>query len=177
MRSNVGNEEDPEEAKSSSIASASKASAPTASKTAQATASPTESLDKAGTTTRSPSLPSQTLTVLAGKTVTLIPTTSGTTDAAEEKKGPNKVGIAVGVVVGVLVLAGAAGAFYFWYRKTRRNELEEEYKRQAAIAAFVAPSNDASSYDTRLDTAALRRMSDGSIADNQDYSRRILKVS
>ena len=116
------------------------------------------------------------MTVLAGKTVTLIPTTSET-NATEEKKGPNKVGIAVGVVVGVLVLAAAAGAFYFWYRKTRRNELEEEYKRQAAIAAFVAPSNDASSYDTRLDTAALRRMSDGSIADNQDYSRRILKVS
>lgn len=116
------------------------------------------------------------MTVLAGKTVTLMPTNTQA-EATEEKKGPNKVGIAVGVVVGVLVLAGAAGAFYFWYRKTRRNELEEEYKRQAAIAAFVAPSTETSSYDTRLDTAALRRMSDGSIADNQDYSRRILKVS
>ena len=176
MRSNVGNEPDPEEAKSSSIASASKASASAASKTAQPTASPTESLDKAGTATRSPSVSSQTLTVLAGQTITVAPLASET-DATPEKKGPNKVGIAVGVVVGVLVLAGAAGAFYFWYRKTRRNELEEEYKRQAAIAAFVAPSTEASSYDTRLDTAALRRMSDGSIADNQDYSRRILKVS
>ena len=116
--------------------------------------------------------------MLAGKTVFITPssTAPAETPKEEESKGPNKVGIAVGVVVGVLVLAAAGGAFYFWHRKTRRNELEEEYKRQAAIAAFVAPSTETSSYDTRLDTAALRRMSDGSIADNQDYSRRILKV-
>ena len=116
--------------------------------------------------------------MLAGKTVFITPssTAPAETPKEEESKGPNKVGIAVGVVVGVLVLAAAGGAFYFWHRKTRRSELEEEYKRQAAIAAFVAPSTETSSYDTRLDTAALRRMSDGSIADNQDYSRRILKV-
>lgn len=114
--------------------------------------------------------------MLAGNTIFITPTSTAPAAPKEENKGPNKVGIAVGVVVGVLVLAAAAGGFYFWHRKTRRNELEEEYKRQAAIAAFVAPSTETSSYDTRLDTAALRRMSDGSIADNQDYSRRILKV-
>jgi cell wall integrity and stress response component len=61
--------------------------------------------------------------------------------------------------------------------------VEEEYKRQATINTFIAngkPGSSAGSsnlHDTRLDPAMVqRRMSDGSIADNQDYSRRILKV-
>jgi cell wall integrity and stress response component len=38
-------------------------------------------------------------------------------------------------------------------------------------------SSGGASFDTRLDPVmAQRRMSDGSIADNEDYSRRILKV-
>lgn len=79
-------------------------------------------------------------------------------------------------MVGVVVLAAAAGVFWFWLRRTRRNELEEEYKRQAAIQSFVNPQVETSSYDTRLDPTIIRRMSNDSIADNQDYSRRILKV-
>lgn len=60
--------------------------------------------------------------------------------------------------------------------------MEEEYRRNAAVSSFVGggkpPSSaGASSFDNRLDPVmAQRRMSDGSIADNQDYSRRILKV-
>lgn len=80
------------------------------------------------------------------------------------------------MVVGVVVLAAAAGGFWFYLRTKRRNEVEEEYKRQAAIKAFVSPASETSTYDARLDPAVMRRMSDGSIADNQDYSRRILKV-
>jgi cell wall integrity and stress response component len=62
--------------------------------------------------------------------------------------------------------------------------VEEEYRRNAAVSSFIAgkppnSSSGASSFnDTRLDPAVMaqRRMSDGSIADNEDYSRRILKV-
>lgn len=69
-------------------------------------------------------------------------------------------------------------------RRRARRELEEEHKRQVAVSSFIKNGKPGSSGgdsmpDTRLDPAILRdrRMSDGSIMDNQDYSRRILKVS
>jgi cell wall integrity and stress response component len=70
--------------------------------------------------------------------------------------------------------------------KRRRNEeIEEEHRRNAAVNAFIggggkppSSSGGLSMSDSRLDPVmANRRMSDGSIADNQDYSRRILRVS
>lgn len=67
-------------------------------------------------------------------------------------------------------------------RNKKRREVEEEYRRNAAVNNFVtggkSPVSSGGSFtDTRLDpTLANRRMSDGSIADNQDYSRKILKV-
>lgn len=99
--------------------------------------------------------------------------------------GPSKAGIAIGVVAGVLVIAGILGGLFFFMRNRKRREIEEEYKRNAAVSSFVAggkpPTSSAgtSSFtDMRLDPAVMaqRRMSDGSIADNQDYSRRILQV-
>ena len=70
-------------------------------------------------------------------------------------------------------------------RNRKRKAIEDEYKRNAAVSSFISggkpptSSGGASSFnDMRLDPAVMaqRRMSDGSIADNQDYSRRILKV-
>jgi len=75
---------------------------------------------------------------------------------------------------------------YLFIRNKKRREVEEEYRRNAAVSTFIGggkPPNssggDSAFTDTRLDqaTMAQRRMSDGSIADNQDYSRRILKVT
>lgn len=109
-----------------------------------------------------------------GQTVVV---TQSSTPVPVESSGPNKAGIAAGVVVGVVVIAAAAGGLWFFLRAKKRREVEEEYKRQAAINAFVKPgSTEVTSFDTRLEPAIMRRMSDGSIADNQDYSRRILKV-
>lgn len=69
-------------------------------------------------------------------------------------------------------------------RARKRREIEEEHRRNAAVSSFIGggkppQSSGGSSFtDTRLDPAVMaqRRQSDGSIADNQDYSRRILKV-
>jgi cell wall integrity and stress response component len=68
-------------------------------------------------------------------------------------------------------------------RRRRNRQVEEEYRRNAAVNEFVAGgkshhSGNTSFSDTRLDPTVMaqRRMSDGSIADNEDYSRRILKV-
>ncbi|KAI0432439.1 hypothetical protein F5Y09DRAFT_301790 [Xylaria sp. FL1042] len=95
----------------------------------------------------------------------------------------NVVGIAVGVVVGVVVAASIAGAAFFYLRKKRNAELEEEHRRNAAVNAFISggkpprSSGGMSIADSRMDPVMNRRMSDGSIADNQDYSRRILRVT
>lgn len=95
----------------------------------------------------------------------------------------NTAAIAAGVVIGVVALAAAAGGLWFWLRRRRNREIEEEHRRNAAVNAFIhgnkpGSSGGVSMTDSRMDPVmAQRRMSDGSIADNQDYSRRILRVT
>jgi cell wall integrity and stress response component len=90
-------------------------------------------------------------------------------------------------VVGLVAIAAIVGGIFLFMKNRRKRAIEEEYRRNAAVSSFMAgggkhPPNSSgggSSFtDTRLDPAVMaqRRMSDGSIADNQDYSRRILKV-
>ena len=104
--------------------------------------------------------------------------------------GPNKTAIAVGVVVGVFALAGIIGGILLWLRNRRRAESDTENRRPIPASGpanpFVGPgersekppSTAVSIADSRLDPSAMfaRRQSNSSIADNQDYSRRILKV-
>ncbi|TLD23746.1 hypothetical protein PspLS_06941 [Pyricularia sp. CBS 133598] len=109
---------------------------------------------------------------------------SSTPSAPPQNGGSNTAGIAAGVVVGVVALAAIAGGAWFFYRKRRNQALEEEHRRNAAVNAFIhgnkppSSSGGVSLTDSRMDPQmAQRRMSDGSIADNQDYSRRILRVT
>ncbi|KAI0150529.1 hypothetical protein GGR57DRAFT_185344 [Xylariaceae sp. FL1272] len=105
--------------------------------------------------------------------------------SASSKKSSNSgtVGIAVGVVVGVIAAAAIAGGAFFFVRRKRNSELEEEHRRNAAVNAFISGGKPPSSSggmsmaDSRMDPVMNRRLSDGSIADNQDYSRRILRVT
>ncbi|SPO03283.1 related to cell wall integrity and stress response component 1 [Cephalotrichum gorgonifer] len=95
----------------------------------------------------------------------------------------NIAAVAAGTVVGVLSIAGAVGGVFFYMRRQRNKQIEEEHRRNAAVNSFIGhrPPGSAGSLsisDTRLDPImAQRRMSDGSIADNEDYSRRILRVT
>lgn len=98
--------------------------------------------------------------------------------------GPNVAGIVAGSVVGVLAVVGGAIGIWFFMRRRRNSEIEEEHRRNAAVNAFISGSKPPSSSgsismtDSRLDPVmAHRRMSDGSIADDQDYSRKILRVT
>ncbi|KAH6847650.1 hypothetical protein B0I37DRAFT_354369 [Chaetomium sp. MPI-CAGE-AT-0009] len=97
--------------------------------------------------------------------------------------GPNVAGIAAGVVVGVVVIAALLGGAFLYMRRKRNAEIEEEHRRNAAVNAFIgkpprSSGGTSSMTDSRMDPVmAHRRMSDGSIADNQDYSRRILRVT
>ncbi|KAF4999036.1 hypothetical protein FGRMN_2726 [Fusarium graminum] len=116
--------------------------------------------------------------------------TSTTSEAASDdeannkKDGPNVGAIVAGVVVGVVLIAAIGGGAIFFVRRRRNAEIEEEHRRNAAVNAFIngskppGSSGSISMTDSRLDPVmAHRRLSDGSIADNQDYSRRILRVT
>ncbi|KAF2751824.1 hypothetical protein M011DRAFT_454715 [Sporormia fimetaria CBS 119925] len=108
--------------------------------------------------------------------------TATETAPPEESSGPNKAGIAAGVVVGVLALCGIVAGVLLFLRRKKRRELEEEHRRQAAVSSFVnggkLHTSNSSMTDSRLDPEFMaRRASNGSIADNEDYSRRILKVT
>jgi len=103
------------------------------------------------------------------------------TEKPEENKGPNKAGIAAGVVVGVVALAAIIGGIIFYLRQKKRKELEEEHRRRD-LTSFISGgklhTSNSSMTDSRLDPEFMnRRQSNGSIADNEDYSRRILKVT
>ncbi|OHW90789.1 transmembrane alpha-helix domain-containing protein [Colletotrichum incanum] len=140
----------------------------------------------ATTTTSAASKPTTTSGGGAVETVieTPVASSSAPTETGDSKKGgTNTAGIAAGVVVGVVVIAAIVGGAVFFVRRRRNAEIEEEHRRNAAVNAFIGGSKPPSSSgmsmsDSRMDpTLAHRRMSDGSIADNQDYSRKILRVS
>ncbi|KAK0612059.1 hypothetical protein B0T14DRAFT_340347 [Immersiella caudata] len=118
-------------------------------------------------------------TSTAVKTVTGAPVVV-TAPPAESSGGTNVGAIAGGVVVGVLAIAGAIGGMFFYMRRKRNREIEEEHHRNAQVNSFISgkgSSSGGSITDARLDPVmAQRRMSDGSIADNHDYSRKILRV-
>lgn len=119
------------------------------------------------------------LRVPGGHTVVVTATSSSTSTSAPS--GPSAAGIAAGVVVGVVVVGAVIGGLFFYMRRRRNREIEEDHRRNAAVNSFIngghPPSSSSGFSDARLDPVmAQRRMSDGSIADNQDYSRKILRV-
>jgi cell wall integrity and stress response component len=126
--------------------------------------------------------PAKTSSSSTGPSVVTFTASNSAAPTGGKGGGSNTVGIAVGVVVGVVAIVGIIAGVLFWLRFKRRREAEEEYKRQAAVNAFVnggkGHNSTLSSSDSRLDPELLhaRRESTGTIADNQDYSRRILKV-
>jgi cell wall integrity and stress response component len=103
-----------------------------------------------------------------------------TASASPKKSASTTAGIAVGVIVGLVILGGIIGGAFIFFRNKKRRE-EEESKRHGDVDAFVSGKTASRpgmwAQESRLDTAATdRRTSSGSLADNQDYSRRILQV-
>ncbi|KAF3919275.1 hypothetical protein ABW20_dc0106259 [Dactylellina cionopaga] len=98
--------------------------------------------------------------------------------ADNQSSGTSKAGIAAGVVVGVIAIIALGVGGFLVVRRNRRRQAEEEYRAAVAAKEFTASIRKPQA-DTRLDPVMLqqRRLSDGSIADNQDFSRRILKVT
>lgn len=135
------------------------------------------------TTAKGGSSSGQSPSVITQAGQTIVVTASSTANSQSGSGGSSKVGIAVGVVVGVLAIAAIVGGLIFFMKQRRRKAVEEEYKRNAANAEFLrqksGKSETSSTTDNRLDQAATfthRRQSIGSIADENDFSRRILQV-
>lgn len=117
-------------------------------------------------------------------------TSSATAKEHEASSGPNKAGIAAGVVVGILAIAAIVAGVVLFLKRRSKKASEGSLRRHsslhawtggagrgAGIAAGVRASNV---NDSRLDPNIMveRRQSSGSVfADNQDYSRRILTVT
>ncbi|OAA65288.1 wsc domain protein [Niveomyces insectorum RCEF 264] len=138
----------------------------------------------ANTSSSSSAAPSSTTTSSSTSGPTVFVTPPAQTSAPKKSGGTNVGGIAAGVVVGVVVVAAGVLGFFFFLRRRRNREIEEEYRRNAAVNAFFGngkPPSSSGGYsgsDARLDPVmSQRRLSDGSIADNEDYSRRILRVT
>jgi len=118
-------------------------------------------------------------TVTAGATVIVTaPAGQSSGNAGSKGAGASKAGVAAGAVVGVIALIALGVGVWLAVRRKRRLRAEEEYRAAVAAKEFVESAKKPSP-DQRLDPVLLqqRRLSDGSIADNQDYSRRILKVT
>ncbi|KAI9797984.1 MAG: hypothetical protein M1833_005040 [Piccolia ochrophora] len=125
---------------------------------------------------------SPSVVTLGGETKTVFaPDQTGGAAASKsgsKSSGPNKAGIAAGVVVGIVLIGAIVGGIVLVLRRRKRRAVEEEYRRNAANE-FLGKDSASASSDSRLEPSVMmqRRQSDGSIADNQDYSRRILKVT
>jgi len=88
-------------------------------------------------------------------------------------------GAIAGIVIGVLaaIAIGVAAIFLYHRKKNDTDEFAGEYKRHIEPAGAGMVRAPEPSPDTRLDTSmAIRRNSSESLADNQDYSRKILRV-
>lgn len=126
-------------------------------------------------------------TVLITVTPTVAPANSSSTSTDDGKEGGsnNTAGIAAGAVVGVVALLGIIAGLYFFIRHRKQKQAEDDYKQRTQVSNFMRGTGESnppgSGYsitsDSRLDPEAGRRNSLGSLADNQDYSRRILRVA
>ncbi|KAI9676916.1 MAG: hypothetical protein M1817_006755 [Caeruleum heppii] len=151
---------------------------------ASPTTTPTPEPDSNDTPTPTETAAPSTITQAGQTIVVTAPSSPDAASAAAEStssSGPNKAGVAAGVVVGIVALAAMIGGVWLFLRTRKRRAVEEEYRRNAAINDFTSKKPDSASSlsDARLEPSVMlqRRQSDGSIADNQDYSRRILKVT
>ncbi|KAI9932793.1 hypothetical protein ASPWEDRAFT_22559 [Aspergillus wentii DTO 134E9] len=115
----------------------------------------------------------------SGQTVVVTAASQTSADASKGSSKPNTAAIAAGVVVGTVGFFALAGAAFFLYRFKKRKSVEDQYRRNAAIDNFGKPMTTNSASDSRFDGdfMAQRRQSNGSIDDDQDFSRRILQVT
>lgn len=111
-----------------------------------------------------------------GQTVVVTASSSSTANSNAQS---SKVGVAAGAVVAVVAVSGLVGGLIFFLKQRKKRAIEEEHRRLEAIAAAEKAETSSTRTDQRLDPSNIfshRRESIGSIADEMDFSRRILQV-
>jgi hypothetical protein len=124
----------------------------------------------------------------SSSTITNGPTASATSSGKSGKSGSSAGGIAAGVIVAVLVVCAIFGGVLFYFRRKRQQEegVQEiggdhkdlkDMSFGSTVGGKEQPRPSMWAPDERMDSGtAQHRVSTGSIADNQDFSRRILQV-
>lgn len=125
-------------------------------------------------TTSTSATPTKTADAVKSETPTKEPTDKKKEEEKKSSGGVSKGTAAAAAVVSILVAAAIAIGGFILFRRRQRERIEEEYRRTLAARDFTKKPE----MDHRLEPVMLhRRDSVGSIADNEDYSRRILKVT
>ncbi|PLN84070.1 hypothetical protein BDW42DRAFT_199794 [Aspergillus taichungensis] len=101
------------------------------------------------------------------------------TEDSDKDDGPNTAAIAAGVVVGVVGFFALIGAGFFLWRFRNRKNNQAQFDRGTGVDQYGQHMSQNSMSDSRFDGdfMAQRRQSNGSIDDDQDFSRRILQVT
>lgn len=106
----------------------------------------------------------------------IIATTITPTSTQSAKPSGVSGGAAAGIVIAVLLIVGGGAGAFFFIRHRRRLD----YQRQSQSSGFGSlPGNPRYPYgtDQRLDPGMVqKRESVGSLADERDYTRKILRV-
>ncbi|EMC99977.1 hypothetical protein BAUCODRAFT_30404 [Baudoinia panamericana UAMH 10762] len=177
---------------SSSTSSTSSSLSSSSTSTSTSTSAPTTTSTSASATTTSSISASISVVTSEGPGHTVmitVPAAQATypssTPTADSKPGTSVAGIAAGVVVGVVIIAALIGGLVFWLRRRKQQAAEHEFKRSTGTVDFLRGGREpklpqtahSQTSDARLDPTAGKRNSQGSIADEGDYSRRVLRVA
>src|SRR5271154_5399767 len=108
-------------------------------------------------------------------TITQVPTQSGqSTGGGSGVTG----GAAAGIVIGILALMAVGVGAFFFIRRRRRIDYQKQWEGSSNFGSSPGSLNRPFGTDQRLEPGMVqKRESVGSLADNQDYSRKILRVT
>jgi cell wall integrity and stress response component len=106
-----------------------------------------------------------------------IETTIVQTPSQTGKSGGVSGGAAAGIVISILILAAIGGGAFFYVRRRQRTEYQKQYEG-SSFGSSPGSLNRPFGVDQRLEPGMVqKRESVGSLADEQDYSRKILRVA
>jgi cell wall integrity and stress response component len=101
---------------------------------------------------------------------------SASSDADKASAGGVSGGAAAGIAIGVLALVALGVGAFFLVRRRRRAEYQKQYEG-SGFGSSPGSLNRPFGTDQRLEPQMLqKRESVGSLADEHDYSRKILRV-